>query len=72
LVPAESRLEISLNRKLIETLGPPDASPAWAQTIQLDSDAMHEELIIEIKTKYPDAQTPQFFFKLTDFNGSGA
>lgn len=69
-VAVEGELEVSLNDKVVEPSAGSEPASKWSQTLYLNPDAMHQELVIKVKQKEPSATPSPWCFELTGFESS--
>jgi hypothetical protein len=55
-----------LNGGQVATLESSEAAPPWTATIPLDPEAMHQELVVEIKMETSSGSVPELFFSAGD------
>jgi hypothetical protein len=67
-IPAGAELEVLLDGQVIEP--PDDPATAWARTVLLSPEAMHQQLVIKIKGKEPHLATATWRFEFGEFEGS--
>jgi hypothetical protein len=70
--PVGNRLEVLLNGKPVQALHETTLKSVATRTIRLDSDAMHQQIVIRIREEVPGSPNSQWYFEVTGFDASAS